>query len=307
VNPVATVPDAAMVDEIGVIAGLELRVWDLAGLPPEPERIHVVVAPYLGDLDRLAALASLRNLELVQSQSAGYEGWPERLPVGVRLANGAGIHDASTAELAVGLTIASLRGFPGFVRAQAEQRWDFPGTRPSLADRKVLVLGYGSIGRALVRRLLAFEVEVTAVASRARPGDGLMDRVHGVDELPALLPAQDVVVVLVPMTERTHHLVDDGFLSALPDGALVVNVARGGIVDTDAALRHAGRLLFALDVTDPEPLPDGHPLWSAPGVLISPHVGGPTTAMRPRAVRLVRRQLERYAGGRPLLNLVHGG
>jgi phosphoglycerate dehydrogenase-like enzyme len=154
--------------------------------------------------------------------------------------------------------------------------------------------------------LTPFEVEVTAVASKARAGDELVRSVHGVDELPALLPRHDVVVVIVPLSEQTTGLVDEAFLSAMPDGALLVNVARGAVVDTDALVRHAtaGRIRAALDVTDPEPLPADHPLWGVPGVLITPHVGGASTAFMPRAARLLQEQLGAYAAGRPLRNLV---
>jgi phosphoglycerate dehydrogenase-like enzyme len=147
---------------------------------------------------------------------------------------------------------------------------------------------------------------VTAVASRARGGDELVETVHGIDELPALLPEQDVVVVITPLTDTTVGLVDAGFLAAMKDGALLVNVARGKVADTDALLAEAasGRLRVAVDVTDPEPLPADHPLWTTPNVLVSPHVGGASTAFRPRALALVRRQLEAYADGRPLDNVV---
>jgi phosphoglycerate dehydrogenase-like enzyme len=161
----------------------------------------------------------------------------------------------------------------------------------------VLVVGYGSVGTAIARRFSAFDVSLTAVASRARAGDELVDVVHGIDELPALLPEHDVVVVIVPLNESTHQLVDDAFLAAMPDGALLVNVARGPVADTDALVRHAGRLRIALDVTDPEPLPEGHPLWTAPDVLITPHAGGNTTALLPRMADLVRRQLTRLVDG----------
>jgi phosphoglycerate dehydrogenase-like enzyme len=154
--------------------------------------------------------------------------------------------------------------------------------------------------------LLPFEVQVTAVASRARAGDQLVASVHGVDELAYLLPSHDVVIVVVPLNEHTTKLVDDGFLAAMPDGALLVNVARGGVVDTDALLRHAslGRIRAALDVTDPEPLPIGHPLWTTQGILVTPHVGGASTAFMPRATRLLQEQLGAYAVGRPLRNIV---
>jgi phosphoglycerate dehydrogenase-like enzyme len=160
------------------------------------------------------------------------------------------------------------------------------------------------VGKAVEARLAGFEVEVTRVAARAREEAGV--RVHGIDELPALLPDADIVVIGTPLTDATRHLVDDAFLSALPDGALVVNVARGAVADTDAVLDHArrGRLRFALDVSDPEPLPQGHPLFALPNVLISPHVGGATSAMLPRMARLLRRQIERMLAGEPPLNVV---
>jgi phosphoglycerate dehydrogenase-like enzyme len=244
------------------------------------------------------------SLRLVQLLTAGYDNVLGAVPDGVHLANAAGVHDDSTAELAVGLAIAGLRGIGEFARAQTSGEWLRPGILPSLADRRVLVVGYGSVGRAVARRMLAFETTVTAVASRPRGGDDLVERVHGVEDLPSLLPAHDVVVVVVPLLEATRGLVDDDFLGRMPDGALLVNVARGPVADTDALLRHAGRLRLALDVTDPEPLPPGHPLWTAPATLVSPHVGGASTAFRPRAVRLLREQLARFVAGEPVHHLV---
>jgi phosphoglycerate dehydrogenase-like enzyme len=240
--------------------------------------------------------------------SAGYEDVLPLVPPAVQLANAAGVHDASTAELAVGLVLASLRGIPEMVRAQEQHRWAELGGRRSLADRAVLILGYGSVGRAIARRLAGFEVTVTAVASRARRGDDLVGVVRGVDELPELLPLHDVVIVIVPLNERTRGMVDDTFLAAMPAGAVLVNVARGAVVDTDALVRAcaSGRLLAAVDVTDPEPLPADHPLWDTPGVLVSPHVGGFTSAFRPRAIALLRAQLARFGRGEPLHNLVRG-
>jgi phosphoglycerate dehydrogenase-like enzyme len=256
---------------------------------------------------RLAEVTpGLDALEALQLQSAGYEQFADDVPPGVALCNAAGVHDASTAELALALALASIREIPEFAAAQARGEWKPLVLRRSLADRRVLVLGYGNIGRAVVRRLLPFEVSVTAVASRARAGDELVEEVHGIDELPALLPQQDVVVVITPLTDSTEGLVDARFLAAMKDGALLVNVARGKVADTDALVAEAasGRLRVAVDVTDPEPLPADHPLWTAPNVLVSPHVGGASTAFRPRALALVRRQLAAYAEGRPLDNVV---
>jgi len=229
--------------------------------------------------------------------------WPF-LPEGVTLCNAAGVHDASTAELAVGLILASLRRIDDFARAQATGEWRH-ARYDALADKRVLVVGAGHVARALVRRLEPFEVDITVVGrTRRESHDGSV--VHGTDELPELLPDADVVVLIVPQTVETTRLVDAAFLARMRRGALLVNVARGGVVVTDdllAALRR-GHVRAALDVTDPEPLPADHPLWTAPGVLISPHVGGDTTAFLPRAHRLVAQQLRRWRLGQPLDNVM---
>jgi phosphoglycerate dehydrogenase-like enzyme len=248
-----------------------------------------------------AVLAQLPRLEVVQTLSAGVDHIRGEMPDGVLLCNGRGIHNASTAELALTLILASLRGIPGFVDDQHRGSWH-QGWRESLADKTALVVGYGDIGRDIERRLLPFEVEVLRVARRARDG------VHAIDDLPDLLPQADVVVLIVPGTSETRGLVDAEFLGRMKQGALLVNVARGPVVVTDdllAALR-AGHVRAALDVTDPEPLPQDHPLWSAPGCLITPHVGGATPAMWPRAYTLVREQLGRYARGEDLVNVMSG-
>jgi phosphoglycerate dehydrogenase-like enzyme len=213
------------------------------------------------------------------------------------------VHDSSTAELAVTLALASLRGVPGFVRAQATGEWR-TGFHPALADRTVLLVGYGSIAAAVEDRLTPFECHILRVARTARTA--ARGAVHALSDLPELLPRADVVVLTVPLTDGTRGLVDAGFLALMPDGALLVNVSRGAVVETDALLAElrAGRLSAALDVTDPEPLPPGHPLWHAPNTLISPHVGGNSSAFLPRALRLIRTQLLRYEAGEPLDNTV---
>ena len=301
-----TMPDASWVADTGEIPGLEMVTWDIHEPHPRADEVAVVVPPYLDPHQRLDLLGTLPRLELVQLLTAGYDNVTPHLPRGVTLCSGGGIHDASTAELALTLILASIRGVPDFVRAQDRHHWIPTRIWPALADRRVLVVGYGKVGRAIAARLLSFETTVTAVASRARGGDELVETVHGIDELPALLPEQDVVVVITPLTDATAGLVDAGFLAAMKDGALLVNVARGKVADTDALLAEAasGRLRVAVDVTDPEPLPADHPLWSTPNVLVSPHVGGASTAFRPRALALVRRQLAAYAEGRPLESVV---
>lgn len=284
--------------------GVELLLWDLKSDPPA-EHIDIVVPSYLRSTKRLAEVGSVTP-RLIQVQSIGYDGLEDIVPAGVPVANAATVHEASTAELTVGLILASQRGIPDFVRAEPSGTW-LQSSRPSLADRRVLLIGYGGVGAAIEARLAPFEVDVTRVASRAR--DDRSGRIHGIDELSELLPHADIVIVVVPLTDDTRGLIDDAFLTALPDDALVVNVARGPVADTDALVRHAatGRIRLALDVTDPEPLPADHPLWSLPNVLVSPHIGGATTAMLPRMARLLRRQIDHLLAGEAPENVVLGG
>ncbi|WP_345710657.1 2-hydroxyacid dehydrogenase [Kineococcus glutinatus] len=303
---VVSLPDASWVQDLDPLpAGVHALVWDLRSPVPQPAP-EVVVPPYMSPPELLDALRGVPGVRLVQSLSNGYDGVPERLAPAVTLCNAAGVHDTSTAELAVALALAARRGLDEDVRAQAEGAWR-PGTRRALADGRALVLGWGGVGRATAARLAAFEVDVTAVGTRARVEDGV--RVHAVEEVHGLLAHHDLVVLACPLTERTRGLVDAAFLAAMPDGALLVNVARGPVVDTTALLAElrSGRLRAALDVTDPEPLPAGHPLWTAPGVLVSPHVGGNSSAFRPRALRLLREQFGRLAAGEAPRNVVRAG
>ncbi|SDQ74567.1 2-hydroxyacid dehydrogenase [Quadrisphaera sp. DSM 44207] len=304
-----TLPDQDWLEAVHPLPpGVSARVWDVDSPPREAlgedaGRVRAVVLPYSRPAGALGSLADLPALSLVQSLSAGVDDLAERLPGGVALANAAGVHDASTAELAVGLALASLRGIDDAVRDAEQASWR-PGWHRSLADRRVLVLGAGRIGTAVADRLAPFEVDLVRVASRARTDERGV--VHGVEELPQLLPGAEVVVVVLPLTPSTRGLVDAAFLAAMPDGALLVNVGRGPLVDTAALLaelrRH--RLRAALDVVDPEPLPGDHPLWGAPGLVLTPHLGGTTSAMRPRAVALLRRQLQRLGAGEEPVNLV---
>ncbi|WP_235566688.1 2-hydroxyacid dehydrogenase [Microbacterium sp. Root61] len=281
--------------------GVDVHVWTMKD-PAPSERLDIVVPPYMS-LARVLPILETMQVGLVQGQSIGYDGVEALLPAGFVFANASSVHETSTAELALALTLAAQRHLPQYIRAQDEGRWA-PDFATSLADRRVLLLGYGGVGKAVAARLAPFEVELTVVASRAREEDGMP--VHGVDELAALLPEAEIVIVTLPGGDATRHLVDDAFLTALPDGALVVNVGRGTLVDTAALVDHVerGRIRAALDVTDPEPLPADHPLWTLPGVLIAPHVGGASSAMQPRIARLVRRQIERMLAGEQPLNIV---
>jgi phosphoglycerate dehydrogenase-like enzyme len=299
--PVVCLPSTELRDAVGEVSGVRFVVWDGIGEPDRADEVEVFVAPYLTSATVVDRVGAFPHCRLVQLQTAGHDGILPLIPPGVTLANAAGVHDDATAELALGLTIASLRGIDDAVRQHGH--WQpMPGRR-ALADSRVLILGYGSIGRAVAERMLASKARVTGVASRPR-ADDLLGEVRGPGDLDGLLPHQDVVVVVLPLNDATRGQVGDDFLGQLADGALVVNVARGSILDTDAVLRHTNRLRFALDVTDPEPLPDDHPLWQAPGVLITPHIAGGTTAMLPRIAALVRDQVSRYAAGRPLRNVI---
>jgi phosphoglycerate dehydrogenase-like enzyme len=291
-----SLPGEQLAGALGDVSGrVELLRWDMAGPSPRDD-LDLVVVPYLPGNGHLRWLAGVRT-RLVQAQYLGYDGVAEALPPGHVYANARGVHETSTAELALALLLAGQRGIADFVRAAGPGA---PAWYPSLADRRVLVLGQGGVGRAVEARLAPFEVDLVRVARTAREG------VHGIAELPELLPACEVVIVGVPLTGETVHLVDAGFLAALPDGAIVVNVARGRVADTAAILGEArtGRLRFALDVTDPEPLPVGHELFRLPNVLISPHAGGRSSAMLPRVARLVRRQIDLLLTGGEPVNVV---
>lgn len=303
---VVSVPDAALADDLTDLEGVDVVRWTMDDGAPRPS-FDIVVPPYLRGPDVLVRLDGV-GVGLVQSQSIGFDGVEAHLPPGNTFANAASVHETSTAELAVGLALAAQRALPDFVRAQADGRWlgatERGGQLPSLADRRVLIVGFGGVGRAVAARLAGFEVEVSAVATRARVEDGI--RVGIVDDLPALLPYAEIVILTLPGGDTTAGIVDDAFLSAMPDGALLVNVGRGSLVDTAALLSHLerGRIRAALDVVDPEPLPPDHPLWRAPGLLLTPHIGGDSSAMRPRIAGLVRAQIERMQAGQGPLNVV---
>ncbi|MFI7294289.1 2-hydroxyacid dehydrogenase [Streptomyces sp. NPDC050121] len=293
----------------GLPEGPNYRFWNgEEDFPADPADCAFYVVPYMKPpAVGQRPLPAMSALEVLQTLSAGIDHVEPALPSlrpGVRLCNARGVHEASTAELTLTLVLASLRGVPDFVRAQDRGEW-LGGFWPALADKNVLIVGYGSIGSAIEDRLAPFEVARVARVARSWRTTA-RGPVHPIAELPALLPEADVVIVSTPLNEATLGLVDAEFLAHMKDGALLVNVARGPVVDTKALLAEleSGRLTAALDVTDPEPLPPGHPLWSAPGVLVSPHVGGPTSAFRPRAERLLVDQLGRFVNRRPLRNVI---
>ncbi len=284
----------------GLPDGMVADVWTGdKHLPDSADEVEVVVLPFWVPPSRMKVLAKLPRLKLIQLMSAGAEHTIPFVPPGVTLCNARGVHDPAVAEWAVAVILAQVRQLPRFLAAQQAGTWDPVRSEP-LAGQRVLIVGYGSIGEAIERMLAPFEVTVDRVARRARPG------VLAMDDLPEVLPKADIVILLVPVTPATTGLVDAGFLAQMHDHALLVNAARGSIVDTGALLAElrSGRLRAALDVTEPEPLPDGHPLWSAPGLLLTPHVAGAMTTAMPRVMAMVKDQLARYAAGEPLHNVV---
>ncbi|MBM7075611.1 2-hydroxyacid dehydrogenase [Micromonospora humida] len=303
------IPHPEGVELLGAVpAGVTVQPWtDPANPPGDPADVRFWVPPFLAGVDTTAMLDRLPDVAVVQLLSAGADAWTGRVPAGVTLCDARGVHDAGTAEWVVTAILAQLRGFPELARAQVRREWAYDRVAPTdeLTGKRVLIVGAGSIGAAVRARLAPFDVTFTLVARTARPDEG----VHAVTELPRLLPEADVVVLLVPLTDATRGLVDAAFLAAMPDGALLVNAARGPVADTAALVEElaSGRLRAALDVTDPEPLPADHPLWELPNVLLTPHVAGSVRGLLPRAYRLVGEQVRRFVTGSSLVNTVVDG
>jgi len=264
--------------------------------------ITFYVPTYMGGQPALELTKKMPNLKILQMPNAGYDDAMEYVRDGMTLCNGKSIHDDSTAELAVGLIIASLRGFPDFVRNQDKSDWVHVKNK-SINDRKIGIIGFGSIGTTIAKMLSGFAVEIIPFTQSGR------DNTIAITDLDKHLPTLDVVILILPLTKESKHLFDAKRLSLMKNGALLVNVARGPIVETDALVKelNSGRITAALDVTDPEPLPKDHPLWKAKGVLISPHIGGDTTAFESRARRLIESQLNLLADGKPLNNVIVSG
>lgn len=273
-------------------------VWDPRQGEELSEPVDLLVLPYMIPAAELTLLQG-HPISMVQSQMLGFDGVAEHLPGGIAYCNAVEVHEGSSAELALGLILAAQRGIPDAVRDADRGDWGHR-RRPGLAGKRVLVIGVGGVGAEILKRLAPFDAEVLPVARSPREG------VEVVARLPELLPEADIVVLAVPLTDETRHLVDDAFLGRMREGALLVNISRGQVVDTDALVSHLQRqrVRAALDVTDPEPLPAEHPLWSAPGVLITPHIGGNTDAMDDRVDRIVLEQVRRLRAGEPPLNLV---
>ena len=282
---------------------IDLREYPAFGhIPDAPQPADMIVVAF-DPARAIEVIPQLRGLRVVQSLSAGVDTLVDHVPPGVTLCDGAGIHDAPVSEWCVMAMLAVRRNLPAQLRAQDQATWQWTSGGADLDGAHVLIVGYGSIGRALEARLLPFGARIIRVARHAHEG------VDSIDALPRLLPEADVVVILVPLTPQTRGMVDTKFLESMRDGAVLVNAARGPIVDTGALLNalQQEHIRAALDVTDPEPLPDGHPLWTAPGVLITPHVGGAVERVFERGWRFAGEQVRRYLAGEPLRNIVTGG
>jgi phosphoglycerate dehydrogenase-like enzyme len=265
----------------------------------DPGRDVEFVVPRWEDLPALDEMPALR---VVQVLSAGVDWIADRVPAGVTLCSARGARDRAMAEWVMAAILADAKGAREVAEQQGRRHWELVKLGDA-SNLRVLVLGFGSIGRALATMLAAFDCETVGVARRARDG------IHGIDELAALLPQADVVVNLLPLTEATRAAVGAGEFAAMRDGALYVNAGRGATTDTGAlvAALHSGRIRAVLDVVDPEPLPAEHPLWTAPNVIVSPHSAGDTPAADRAAWALAAAQLRRYAAGEPLENVVSDG
>ncbi|WP_345474035.1 2-hydroxyacid dehydrogenase [Glutamicibacter ectropisis] len=301
-----SLPSQELIDAVGQFPqNLKPVLWDLQNDPQVPlEDIDIAVMPYMATANTLRNVRKAPNLKIVQTQTTGYDGMVELIGDRANINTAAGVHAASTAEMAIGLAIASLRGFPQSVRDQQEGHWN-PHQWPGLADRTVGLVGVGGIGEEIRKRLAPFEVNLLRFGSSARTDEHC--QVHATTELAKFAPQIEVLILIVPLNDSTHHLVDAKLLAQLPNGATIVNVARGPVVDTDALVAEvaSGRLNVASDVFDPEPLPKDHPLWGCPNALIIPHNGGNTGAFFPRMVKLLQRQLVAWSAGEAGENLVH--
>jgi len=278
---------------------VDIVEWDVDSPAPQ-SAIDIVLLPFVTDNPDLSNLATV-NSRLVQASSIGFE---HVLPhVGDKpLANASTVHETSTAELTLALVLGQMRSMQRIVRSQDNGVWD-TFTAPGLADKKVLLIGYGGIGQAIAERILPFEVDLYRAASTRREDEH--GTIYSTDDVKGLLPDMDIVILIIPGNETTNGMVDDEFLSAMKDGSLIVNMARGTVANTDALVKHADRLKIAFDVVDPEPLPEGHPLYSHPNVLFTAHMGGYSDALWPRLRALIHRQIDALTDGRDPENIVN--
>jgi phosphoglycerate dehydrogenase-like enzyme len=277
---------------------------------PQPDVDFVVLSPEIAD--RLPGIFDeLPQLRVIQSLSAGVDWLLPKVPSGIVVCRAVGVHDVPVSEWIVAAILAMQRRLPAFIELQRRGEWNreiaegaenWAHPIEDIDGKVVLVVGYGGIGRAVAARLAPFGARVVGVARHPR------DDARSSDDLPQLLPDADIVINLLPLTPETEKFMDSRFIAQMKLGSLLINAGRGRTVDTDAlvAALEAGRIRAALDVTDPEPLPSGHPLWHAPNVLITPHIAGTVARWEERAYRFAGEQIRRYAAGRPLLGIEAG-
>lgn len=262
-------------------------------------KITIYIPPYMTGVEYLEPIKGMTHLQILQVPNAGYESALPYLSEGMMLCNARGVHNASTAELAVGMAIAMKRGFPDFIRAQDQGMWSHE-RMGSLNDSNIGIIGSGSIGQTLISYLEPYEVDIKSFSRTGMNGALTMDK------LDELLPTFDILILIIPLNPESKHLINARRLALLKDRAILINVARGQVIDTDALVAELnnGRIRAALDVTDPEPLPSDHPLWRAPNVMITPHVGGDSEAFEKRGKRFMEEQLHRIASGLDPLNII---
>lgn len=309
---IVSVPEQSFLDRLGELPdGVTAVIWDpQTGDAPEEIRddLEIVLWPDIVDPAANARLSSLPSLKVLQLQSAGFEHMSEAVPDGASLANGKGVHSDETAEWAVTLAVSIVRGLPDYIDQQKEHVWRVKARRTFLAGASVLVIGAGSIGSEIVARLTPYKVDITSVGRTSRTApDGT--KVVTMDEALDLLPSTDVVIVIVPLSPTSRHLVNADFLARMKDDSFLVNVARGGVLDAEALIAEcsSGRITAALDVTDPEPLPADSPLWDTPNILITPHVAGEQSRYsEERVLEILRGQVAACLEGSELANIVVG-
>jgi phosphoglycerate dehydrogenase-like enzyme len=296
---------------------------EIVRIPNRPDKsvdVDFWIPPFRRE-DAEAVFPHLRGVKVVQSMMAGVDWLLPWLPKNVLLCDGRGIHDISTSEWVVTAILASMKRFPLYRDLQRQEQWrgnaatadpflnrdgaharQYKVLNEDLEGKTVLIVGYGSIGAAVEARLTPFGVKFLRIARSARTASG----VHAIADLHSLLPQADVVVLIVPLTAETKGLMGAVELGLMKPGALLVNAARGPVVQTNALMEalQQHKLRAALDVTDPEPLPAGHPLWAAPNCMITPHIGGSTPEFIHRAFRFGAKQVRRFMAGEELENLV---
>ena len=263
----------------------------------ERESVEIYIPKYMGGAKVWSEIANFPNLKVVQLLMAGYEEALPHMRKGLRLCNAKGVHDQSTAELGVALMASHFLGIKSYIKNMESGKWD-GAQRDSLYGKKIAIIGAGSVGTRLKEMLDAFKVESIFYARTARAG------VNAFSEFSERISEFDAVVLILPLTSESRHLITKKELSSMKHGALLVNLARGAVVKTDdlVSVLKEGLIAAALDVTDPEPLPSDHELWKLPNVIISPHVGGNSSAFEPQARKFLEEQIARYANSGALIN-----